>query len=83
MGKEKGQAPVMIGETLTEKCISIGKKGDGIFKIDGFTIIVPKTEVNKTYEIQITTVLETVAFGEVVQEPDVQEDTENFGEDER
>ena len=59
--------PVSEGDILTLKCISQGKKGDGIFKIEKFVVIVPDTEVDEDYEIEITKVFSTVAFGIVTQ----------------
>ncbi len=59
--------PVSEGEEVEMKCISIGKKGDGVFKKDNFVIIVPDTEVDETYNVRITKVLPTIAFGEKVE----------------
>jgi len=57
--------PVKEGDVIESKCISIGKKGDGIFKHDNFIIVVPDTEVDQTYTIEITKVLSKMAFGTV------------------
>lgn len=59
------KAPVKEGDIITEACINIGKKGDGIFKLKGYTIIVPDTIKGRSYEIKITKALSKVAFGEV------------------
>ena len=61
------KCPVKEGETVNLKCESIGDKGDGIFKLDGFVIIVPATKVDETYNIKIHTVRPRVAFGDVVE----------------
>lgn len=58
---EEGQ----VIERMT--CEGIGSKGDGIFRQDGMVIFVKDTIVNKEYNILITKVLSTVAFGEVTQ----------------
>lgn len=58
--------PIKEGETHRLKCITVGAKGDGICKKDGFVIIVPKTQPDKDYDVKITRVLPTVAFGEIV-----------------
>ena len=77
--------PVKEGEELESKCISIGKKGDGIFKFENFVIIAPKTEVGKTYKLKIKKVLSSISFAEVVNQEeegeveDTVKDTENFG----
>ena len=64
----QNKVPVKVGDVIEEKCIAIGKKGDGIFKKDGFVILVPKTEFNRKYEIKITRVSNNFSFGEVIQE---------------
>lgn len=61
-------APVKEGQELELPCISIGKKGDGIFKHEGFIIIAPDTEVDKTYKLKLTRVLPTIGFAEVVED---------------
>lgn len=62
------RAPVNEGEVIDLTCISIGKKGDGIFKHKGFVIICPETKVDQTYKLKLTKVLPTIAFAEVVEE---------------
>ena len=59
------QPPVQQGEVIEVKIISIGKQGDGIGKFEGFVIIVPKTKVGDIVEVEITKVLQRVAFAEV------------------
>ncbi len=58
--------PVEEGETYEVKIEDIGKEGDGVAKIDDFVIFVPETDVGDEVEIEITRVLRTLAFGEVV-----------------
>jgi len=65
---ETVKPPIKEGDVLSLTCISKGKKGDGIFKVDKFVVIVPDTEIDETYEVEITKVFSTVAFGAVVQE---------------
>ena len=60
--------PVKEEQTVELKCVGIGERGDGIFKIDKFVIIVPGTEINKSYRIIVKKVKSTLAFGEVVEE---------------
>jgi len=66
--KKERKAPVKVGDILSLKCISIGKKGDGIFKHDGFIIIASNTEVNNTYTLKMTRILSSIGFAEVVQD---------------
>ena len=67
------RCPIKEGEIIDLECISIGKKGDGIFKIEGFVVVAPDTEVGKTYKLKMTKVLPTIGFAEVMQN-DVGED---------
>ncbi len=60
--------PIKVDEVLTEKCISIGKKGDGIFKYSGFVIIASEAQVGQTYKLKITKVFPTVAFASIEEE---------------
>jgi len=43
---------------------AMGHKGDGIAKIDGFTVFVKNTEKGEQVRIKIKKVLETVAFAD-------------------
>lgn len=52
----------------------IGDQGDGIARVErGYVVIVPGTEINERVEIEITSVTETVAFGEVIAREDYYE----------
>ena len=59
-------APVHVGEELDVKIEAVGEKGDGIAKIEGFVIIIQKTKEGETYKVEITKVLNNVAFGVAV-----------------
>lgn len=48
--------PVTEGQELCAKIESIGEKGDGIVKVNGFVIFVSDAEVGKTYNLKITRV---------------------------
>jgi len=65
---EQRQPPVKTGERIHVKIIGIGKEGDGVAKFEGFVIIVPKTKVDEVLAVEITKVMQRVAFAEVVQE---------------
>ena len=72
--------PIKVGDEKELKCISIGKKGDGIFKFENFVIIAPGVEVGKDYFLRITRVLPTIAFAELTTAP--VKDLEEFGQEE-
>ena len=49
-------APVKEGDELEVKIEAVGEKGDGIAKIDGFVLFVPKTKEGEVVKIRITRV---------------------------
>lgn len=57
---------VEVGQEIKVIIETIGTKGDGITKLDGFVIFIPNAEVNKTYNIKITSVKSKFAFGEII-----------------
>ena len=63
---DRKETPVKEGDALELECISIGKKGDGIFKHEGFIIIAPNTKVGETYKLKLTKVMARIGFAEVV-----------------
>ncbi|MEF8873676.1 MAG: TRAM domain-containing protein [Candidatus Thermoplasmatota archaeon] len=69
--------PVEEGETYKVKIEDIGKEGDGVAKVENFVVFVPDTDVGDEVEIEITRVLRTLAFGEVVdRDVEVEEEEE-------
>ncbi len=77
MNNEVGVSPpVEEGERYEVEIEDIGKEGDGVAKVENFVVFVPDTEVGDQVEIEITRVLRTLAFGEVVGEADIEETEE-------
>ncbi len=73
--------PVEEGETYKVKIEDIGKEGDGVAKVENFVVFVPDTDVGDEVEIEITRVLRTLAFGEVVdRDVEVEEEIEEIEE---
>ena len=62
--------PIKEGEIIKERCLNIGEKDDGIFKIDKFVIIVPNTIIGLEYDIKITKVYPKFAFWEAIKRYD-------------
>lgn len=66
--------PVTEGDHRTVDIEGIGEQGDGIARVErGYVVIVPDTEINERVEIEITSVTETVSFGEVIAREDYYE----------
>lgn len=59
--------PVKAGETYDVTIQNLGEKGDGIAKINKFAVIIPGTEIDKTYKIRIKKVLDKYAFAEIAE----------------
>lgn len=64
--RQPKQPPVKCGEFIEVEIISLGKQGDGIGKFEGFVIIVPGTKPGQTVEVEVTKVMQRLAFGEIV-----------------
>lgn len=64
-------SPVCVGSILRLRCLSLGYKGDGIFRLScGFVIIVPGTLEGHFYELRVTRVFPNLCFGKLVKEID-------------
>lgn len=59
-------APVTQDEEVDVKIEAVGEKGDGVARVRGFVVFVPKTKAGDEVRIKITKVLKSVGFGEVV-----------------
>lgn len=66
--QENQAPPVSAGEEINVLIESVGEKGDGVAKKQGFVIFVPKAEKGQQLRIRITKVLKNVAFCEVLGE---------------
>jgi predicted RNA-binding protein with TRAM domain len=56
--------PVAAGEEINVLIESVGEKGDGVARKQGFVIFVPKAEKGQQLHIKITKVLKNVAFSD-------------------
>jgi len=59
--------PVEAEEEYNLEIEGVGSKGDGIAKINGYTIFIPKTSVGDKVKVKITKVLPKFAFAEVIE----------------
>ncbi|MDY6775514.1 MAG: SAM-dependent methyltransferase [Halobacteria archaeon] len=66
IGKEYIDAPVEEGEELEVDIISEGDEGDGIAKIDGYTLIVKGGDEGETTEVRVTDLKSGYGFAEKV-----------------
>jgi 23S rRNA (uridine2552-2'-O)-methyltransferase len=66
VGKGRVDAPVAAGETRSLSVVDEGSEGDGVAKVDGYTVFVPGATAGETVEARITEVKPTYAFAERV-----------------
>ena len=79
----KADRPVKEGQTYDVEILSIGEKGDGIAKVEGFVIVVPGTKKGDKVKVKINAVRGKVSFGEVVGAAEsTDDDKEEKGSDE-
>ncbi|MDI9578595.1 MAG: TRAM domain-containing protein [Thermoproteota archaeon] len=59
-------APVAVGDELEVNIIDTCPSGDGVSKIRGYTIIVPKTKPRDYVKIRVTQVCDKTATGQII-----------------
>jgi 23S rRNA (uridine2552-2'-O)-methyltransferase len=57
-------APVAAGDELTVEIVDRGDEGDGIARVDGFTVFVPDAEVGDAVDVRIDDVKPRFAFAD-------------------
>ena len=63
-------APVNVGDVFETKIESVGDKGDGVCRKNGFVIFVPNVKKGDYVKVKVTKVLAKVGFGEAVEKID-------------
>ena len=58
--------PVKVGDQREVTIESVGEKGDGVAKIEGYTVFVPNTRKGDQVKVKITKALPKFAFAELV-----------------
>jgi len=79
--RPRRMAPVNVGDELDVEIESVGEKGDGIAKKEGFVIFVPGTQKGDKVRIKVTKVFRKVGFGEIVGAAKQEEATEEKQEE--
>lgn len=59
---------IQLNDVLPLEIESLGSKGDGIAKYKGFVVIVKNARKGHSYNVEITKILPTYAFGDVIDE---------------
>lgn len=64
IGKHRLTSPVRPGDTLDVDIVDIGNEGDGIARIEGFTVFVPDTNIGDRVSVRIVDVKPRFGFAE-------------------
>lgn len=64
MSRSDQTPPVSEGDELDVYVQSIGEKGDGVAKVEGFVVIIPGAKKGESIRIRIKKVLASVAFAD-------------------
>ena len=60
------QPPVQLGEELFVNITDLAPSGDGVSRIRGYVIVVPKAKPRDHVKIKVTQVGEKVGMGEII-----------------
>jgi 23S rRNA (uridine2552-2'-O)-methyltransferase len=66
VGKHRITAPVRAGDELAVEIEDVGSEGDGIAKVEGFTLFVPGATTGETLRVRVTDVKPRFGFAERV-----------------
>jgi 23S rRNA (uridine2552-2'-O)-methyltransferase len=64
VGKHRITAPVRAGDELTVEIEDVGSEGDGVTKVEGFTLFVPGAAEGETHRVRVTDVKPRFGFAE-------------------
>ncbi|MFC5971442.1 SAM-dependent methyltransferase [Halomarina salina] len=67
VAKRRLTAPVREGDEVEVEIQDVGSEGDGIAKIEGFTLFVPDTEAGDTVTVRVTDIKARFGFAEKVE----------------
>jgi 23S rRNA (uridine2552-2'-O)-methyltransferase len=64
VGKRRLTAPVRAGDTVEVEIVDTGEEGDGVARVDGFTLFVPGADEGEVLVVEVTDVKERFGFAE-------------------
>ena len=67
VAKGRLTAPVRAGDRIEVEIEDVGREGDGIAKVEGYTLFVPDAEPGDAVEIEVTDVKPRFGFGETIE----------------
>jgi 23S rRNA (uridine2552-2'-O)-methyltransferase len=66
VAKHRLTAPVRVGDRLTVEVVDEGEDGDGVAKVEGFTLFIPGGDPGETVEVGVTDLKPRYGFAERV-----------------
>lgn len=60
--------PVSVGDEKEVTIEAVGRKGDGIAKVDNFVLFIPGAKEGQTLRVKVNKVLNSVGFAEILGE---------------
>jgi len=60
--------PVEVGKEYNVSITEVSRRGDGVARVKGFVIFVPRAKKGESHKIKITRVFERYATAEIVEE---------------
>ena len=66
VAKGRTTAPVEVGDVVEVEIVDEGSEGDGVAKVENFTLFVPGAETGETVEVEVTEVKPRFGFAERV-----------------
>ena len=64
VAKNRLTAPVRVGDELVVDVVDVGSEGDGVAKVEEFTVFVPGAEAGESVAVRVTDVKPRFAFAE-------------------
>jgi 23S rRNA (uridine2552-2'-O)-methyltransferase len=68
VGKGRLTGPVREGDVLDVEVVDVGEEGDGIAKLDGYTLFVPGVDAGETVTVRVDDVKPTYGFAQQVEQ---------------
>ncbi len=66
-GRRARESPVRVGEVISVEIVEVSRRGDGVARVRGLIVFVPKTKPGDKVRVRIRKVGPTWAVGEVVE----------------
>jgi 23S rRNA (uridine2552-2'-O)-methyltransferase len=67
VAKNRLTGPVRVGDRLDVEIVDVGEEGDGVAKVEDFTLFVPDAETGETVDVEVTDVKPRFGFAERVE----------------